>query len=79
MYIAVGLGNPGAQYELTRHNIGHMVIEELARRAGTNLTLQRPTSTRNASVRLGLAPGCAGVPVLYAVTTSFMNISGITV
>lgn len=76
MYIAVGLGNPGAQYELTRHNIGHMVIGELVRRAGANLTLQRPTSTRNASVRLGLAPGCVGVSVLYAVTTSFMNISG---
>ena len=30
MYIIAGLGNRGSEYELTRHNIGFRVIDELA-------------------------------------------------
>lgn len=34
MFLVVGLGNPGAEYEETRHNLGFKVVDELARKHG---------------------------------------------
>lgn len=75
-WLVVGLGNPGAQYAGNRHNVGAMVLEELARRMGGRLTSHKA----RASVldgRLGVGPG--GVPgprVILARPASYMNLSG---
>jgi len=48
--LVAGLGNPGRQYERTRHNVGRMVVEELARRHGGSF--RSKFSGRLAEVRL---------------------------
>ncbi len=73
MYVVVGLGNPGAQYASTRHNIGHMVIDEIARRIGTSLRAHKASRTHASSVRLGSPPG---IPAIIATCDSYMNTSG---
>lgn len=67
--LVVGLGNPGAQYERTRHNAGYIVANEIARRMGVNF--------RSSRQRADIARGTlAGMPVMAAQPTTFMNNSG---
>ncbi len=75
-WLVVGLGNPGAQYASTRHNVGYLTLDVLAARGGATLTSHR-SRTHTADVRLGIGPG--GVPgprVLLARSDSYMNTSG---
>jgi PTH1 family peptidyl-tRNA hydrolase len=67
--IAVGLGNPGARYELTRHNAGAMTVDVLVRRAGASLTRHR-SGCLVADLTL------AGGRAVAARPTTFMNESG---
>jgi len=75
-WLVVGLGNPGAQYASTRHNVGYLTLDVLASRGGATLTSHR-SRTHTADVRLGIGPG--GVPgprVILARSDSYMNTSG---
>lgn len=75
-WVVVGLGNPGPAYAGNRHNVGQMVLDELASRHGGSFTSHR-SRCRVADVRLGTGPG--GVPgprVVLAKPTSYMNVSG---
>lgn len=68
--LVIGLGNPGEQYANTRHNVGQMVLEELARRSHVTLSVHKKTHTRAATVRLADQPVTLGAPM------SYMNLSG---
>ena len=75
-WLVIGLGNPGAEYERTRHNVGQMVLDELASRTGGSFKRHR-SGARVAEVRLGVLPGGAPGPrVVLAAPTSYMNVSG---
>lgn len=71
MKLIVGLGNPGREYERTRHNVGFLTVEEIARRfqAGWRRSLRFPV--RTATIRPD-----GGPETLLAAPLTFMNASG---
>ena len=75
-WLVVWLGNPGVRYEATRHNVGQMVVDVLAQRAGARWTAHRSKAVI-AKARLGTLPGGApGPAVILAKSTGYMNESG---
>ena len=72
-WLVVGLGNPGSSYADTRHNVGRLVVELLAERAGASFKAHRRRRADVATVRLG---GLPGVPTVLARPRSYMNESG---
>jgi PTH1 family peptidyl-tRNA hydrolase len=76
MWLIVGLGNPGEQYEWTRHNAGFMVIDELARRTGQmSGGGLRVKECQALTARVQLA----GQTVLLIKPQTYMNLSGVAV
>jgi peptidyl-tRNA hydrolase, PTH1 family len=67
--LVVGLGNPGAEYEGSRHNVGAEVVDLLARRHGGALKRTKERALV-AEVRIGEAR------VVLAFPQTFMNLSG---
>jgi len=67
--LIVGLGNPGREYQGTKHNVGFAAIDILARRHGIHVRSRR----NKALVGEG---SIGGVPVILAKPRTFMNLSG---
>jgi PTH1 family peptidyl-tRNA hydrolase len=67
--LIVGLGNPGREYQETRHNVGFRVVETLAERHGIDLKKHRHQAAYGEG-------RIAGRAVLLAKPLTFMNLSG---
>lgn len=69
MKLVIGLGNPGLQYEHTRHNVGFHVVDKLAQKLGWKWTERR--------ARAVLASGTLGSEkVVLVKPLTYMNLSG---
>ena len=72
----VGLGNPGPEYEATRHNAGFWWIDELARKLGAHLVHERSYQALFARVN---GKAADGGPIWLLEPQTFMNRSGVSV
>jgi PTH1 family peptidyl-tRNA hydrolase len=68
-WLVVGLGNPGREYERSRHNMGFFVVDELARRHSGQVK-SRAAKALTGSVRIG------DREVVLAKPQTMMNLSG---
>ena len=68
-WLVVGLGNPGAKYENTRHNVGFMTADILAGRSGEPIRRVKYHALTSEAV-------IGGQSVLLMKPTTFMNLSG---
>ena len=69
MKLVAGLGNPGKEYEHTRHNMGFDVIDELARRWSVNIWKTDMKAEIASVVRFG-------EKILLVKPLTYMNLSG---
>ena len=69
MYLVVGLGNPGREYERTRHNVGFLALDDLASRCGAEVKrLKHMALTGKGTL--------GGEDVLFMKPQTYMNRSG---
>lgn len=68
-WLVVGLGNPGPKYEWTRHNMGFLVIDQLADRADIPVQKLKFQALTNTAL-------IGGQSVLLMKPTTYMNLSG---
>lgn len=69
-WLVVGLGNPGTEYAPTRHNIGYLVVEELAARQRSKFAVHKRARASVAEERL------VGHRAVLAKPSTYMNESG---
>jgi PTH1 family peptidyl-tRNA hydrolase len=72
-WLVVGLGNPGDEYAATRHNVGQMVIDELAKRHNIKFSSHK-SRTDVAAYKLGV--GIDAHSIILVKSKSYMNESG---
>jgi len=70
--LIAGLGNPGVRYSYSRHNVGFLVLDALARTEGMEINRERFDSCLGCGM-------ISGVPVILAKPQTFMNLSGVAV
>ena len=75
VWLVVGLGNPGPDYAGTRHNVGYLVTDELARRMGSPFRAHKSGRAEVVEGRL-TPPGQPGPRVVLARPRGYMNESG---
>jgi PTH1 family peptidyl-tRNA hydrolase len=74
-WLVVGLGNPGPAYAGHRHNVGYLVVDELARRMGGGLRAHKSGRADVLEGRLA-PPGTPGPKVVLGRARGYMNESG---
>ena len=75
LWLVVGLGNPGPTYAGHRHNVGFLVVDELARRTGARFSTPRGIRAEVAETRLG-PPGADQPRLVLAKSRTYMNETG---
>ncbi|MFA6602925.1 MAG: aminoacyl-tRNA hydrolase [Candidatus Shapirobacteria bacterium] len=73
MKLIIGLGNPGAKYEHTRHNVGKNTVFELAKRLNLSFSLKKSLGAYIAQIGQGSGA------TLLAYPDSYMNLSGFSI
>ncbi|MEU1120180.1 aminoacyl-tRNA hydrolase [Streptomyces sp. NPDC005879] len=74
-WLIAGLGNPGPEYAMNRHNVGFMVADLLAQRMGGRFKRAGKAQAQVVEGRIG-APGPASRRVILVKPMSYMNVSG---
>lgn len=69
MKLIVGLGNPGREYEMTRHNIGFMTIDKYASKLGVSITKEKFNGLYGETI-------INGEKIILLKPQSFINLSG---
>ncbi len=73
MKLIVGLGNPGKEYENTRHNVGFMVVDNYILKKGINDSWKSKFNGKYLEVNI------KGEKVIFLKPQSYMNLSGVVV
>ncbi|NBP42768.1 MAG: aminoacyl-tRNA hydrolase [Actinobacteria bacterium] len=72
-WLVIGLGNPGKEYEKTRHNVGAALIAEYAKKAGVKFSSHK---SRADIAEISIGVGAQRVSLIAATLRCYMNESG---